>query len=130
MVYSKQRIALARNLRHTSTMAERLLRSKLRAGRLSGYPFKRQHPFGPYVLDFACVTARLNIELDGSQHADNSADKERDAYLAKAGWTVLRFWNPDVTANMTNILETILATLTEISPSPTLPRFAGEGEKA
>ena len=129
MTYSKQRIALARNLRRTSTAAERLLWSKLRAGQLAGYPFKRQHPFGPYVLDFACVTAKLNIELDGSQHAENLKDIERDTYLAKAGWTVLRFWNPDIATNMNNILETILATLTETSPSPALPRSAGEGEK-
>ncbi len=120
-----QTIKLARVLRRNRTEGERLLWSKLRAGRLDGFPFKRQFPCCGYILDFACVSQRLNIELDGSQHADNRADVIRDRVLTGQGWRVLRFWNNQVNENMEGVLETILDALS--TPSLTLPRCAGEG---
>lgn len=128
MANTKRRINLARSLRRSSTEAERKLWSKLRAGRLNGYPFKRQYPLSPYILDFACVSAKINIELDGSQHADNPDDRKRDLLLTSQGWQVLRFWNKEVLMNMDNLLQTILGKLEERTPSPALPRSAGEGE--
>jgi very-short-patch-repair endonuclease len=120
-----QAIKLARQLRRNSTEVERLLWSKLRAGRLNDFPFKRQFPCCGYILDFACVSQRLNIELDGSQHADNPADVIRDRVLTGQGWRVLRFWNNEVNGNLAGVLETILDALS--APSLTLPRCAGEG---
>src|SRR6266852_5901992 len=60
---------LQRQLRHKPTDAERKLWSVLRARQMAGYKFRRQHPFGDYILDFVCLEARLVIEVDGGQHA-------------------------------------------------------------
>ena len=99
----------ARAMRGAPTEAEQRLWRLLRDRRLSGLKFRRQVPIGPYVVDFLCVGARLIVEADGSQHAENRRDAARDAYLASEGWTVLRFWNHEVLRNRNNVLETILA---------------------
>ncbi len=85
--------------------------SALRARRLLRYKFRRQHPIGHYIVDFACPEYRLVIELDGSQHADNPADIGRTAFLERQGWTVVRFWNNEVVANTGGVIETILRSL-------------------
>jgi len=105
----------ARELRVTMTGAERRLWSVLRGRRLQGYKFRRQHPFGPFILDFACVERQLVIEADGGQHADNEADDRRTAWLEKRGWRVLRFWNNDVLANTEGVQEAILQAHNETS---------------
>jgi primosomal protein N' (replication factor Y) len=51
------------------TDAEQRLWSLLRREQIGGYKFRRQHPIGPYILDFACLEAHLVIEVDGGQHA-------------------------------------------------------------
>ena len=61
-------IRTARMMRKCDTWAERLLWRWLRDRRFSDYKFRRQHPFGPHILDFFCLEARLDIELDGFQH--------------------------------------------------------------
>ena len=71
----------AREVRITSTEAERRLWAVLRGRRLQGYKFRRQHSLGPFILDFACVEHRLAIEADGGQHADNEHDHRRTAWL-------------------------------------------------
>jgi len=85
--------------------------SALRDRRLSRYKFRRQHPIGHYIVDFACTEYRLVIELDGSQHADDPADIRRTAWLESQGWRVIRFWNNDVLANTSGVTETILRAL-------------------
>src|SRR5450631_93347 len=93
---AKKLTPLARNLRKRDTWAEKLLWSWLRDRRFSAYKFRRQQIFGDYILDFFCVEALLNIELDGSQHGhpeQKQKDEARDAWLANAGVEVLRFWN-------------------------------------
>ena len=82
--------------------------SALRHRRLSRYKFRRQHPIGPYIVDFACTEHALVIELDGGQHADNAMDMRRTAWLEAQGWKVIRFWNNDVLANTNGVVETIL----------------------
>ncbi|MBM3549423.1 MAG: endonuclease domain-containing protein [Alphaproteobacteria bacterium] len=101
----------ARDLRRKMTDAERALWKHLRAHRLEGWPFRRQHPIPPYVVDFASVEARLVIEVDGGRHAASQADAERDAFLSAQGWQVLRFWNNDVLANPDGVLTQLLETL-------------------
>lgn len=64
------------------------------------------------MVDFCCWEKRLVIEADGGQHADNPHDSRRTRWLEDRGWTVLRFWNPDILSNTDGVLHTILATLT------------------
>jgi very-short-patch-repair endonuclease len=99
-------------LRQAMPEAEVRLWHQLRDRRLMGHKFRRQHSIGPFVADFACVTARLVIELDGSQHAlAVESDARRTAFLAAEGWTEIRFWNARVMADMDNVLREIIARL-------------------
>ncbi|HEV2335525.1 MAG TPA: DUF559 domain-containing protein [Stellaceae bacterium] len=103
--------ARARVLRRDATDAERRLWSALRDRRLRGYRFRRQHPIGAYIADFACTQRRLIVEADGGQHADNNADAHRTAWLETQGWRVLRFWNNDILGNTEGVILTILREL-------------------
>jgi primosomal protein N' (replication factor Y) len=103
--------ASARRLRTGATDAEHRLWLLLRDRRLLGYRFRRQHPIGPFVVDFACTKHRLIIEVDGSQHLDSDGDARRTVFLERAGWRVVRFWNNDVTNTPNAVLEAILAAL-------------------
>ena len=120
-----QLIPLARNLRKRDTWAETLVWSWLRDRRFSAYKFRRQHSFGGYILDFFCVEAFLNIELDGLQHGlpeQKKKDMERDAWLEKAGVKVLRFWNSRLRRDKEWIRETIWRELQQCMPHP-LPDY-------
>ena len=121
--YSPQTLQRARELRQRSTDVEKQLWSALRAGRLAGHKFRRQQPIGPFIADFVCQQARLIVELDGSQHAENDRDRRRDEFLAGKGYRVLRFWNSDVVENQAGVLEAILAAVTGPLP-PTASRRA------
>ena len=116
---------LARNLRKQDTWAEKLLWSWLRDRRFSDCKFRRQQLFGVYILDFFCVEAFLNIELDGSQHGhpeQKQKDTERDAWLAQAGVKVLRFWNARLRREKEVVRHTIWQALQERSAHP-LPDY-------
>jgi len=96
------------------TDAEQKLWRALRS-RASGAKFRRQVPLGPFIVDFVCFEAKLVVELDGGQHADNPRDAKRDRYFLDQGYRVLRFWNNDVLKNM----EGVLVRITEFAdPSP------------
>ncbi len=89
--------------------AEARLWHALRAKRLGGWKWKRQVPFGPFILDFLCREARLVVEVDGGQHAERVAyDQRRTAYLQRSGLRVLRFWNSEVRANREGVCDAIL----------------------
>ncbi len=99
-------------LRQTMPEAEARLWQQLRDRRLMGHKFRRQHSIGPYITDFACVAARLVIELDGSQHAQaEEADARRSVFLIAEGWRVIRFWNARVMTDMDNVLREIIVHL-------------------
>ncbi|MBN9243158.1 MAG: endonuclease domain-containing protein [Mesorhizobium sp.] len=106
---SPERIARARRLRHGDNMAEAILWNELKAKRLGGYKFARQVPIGPYFADFVCREHKLVVELDGSQHADNDYDRQRDEFMRAKGYSVLRFWSADALKHMPGVCETILA---------------------
>jgi len=92
--------AKARYLRREMTDVERLLWQTLRGKQLNGHRFRRQHPVGQYITDFACIEQKIVIELDGGQHQERLAyDEQRTAFLQTHGWRVLRFWNNDVLNN-------------------------------
>ncbi|PTE08485.1 endonuclease domain-containing protein [Mesorhizobium helmanticense] len=101
----------AKSMRRVMTDAELKLWNELRAHRLMGLSFRRQVPIGPYIVDFACPTHRLIVEVDGSQHAyaeQVERDAERSAYLKSSGWTILRFWNDDVLRDIDNVCQHII----------------------
>ncbi len=104
----------ARRLRANATDPEARLWRHLRRSELLGSHFRRQVPIGPYVADFACMAARLVIEVDGSQHGDavvKARDDARTQWLAREGYRVVRFWNNDLIENIEGVLETIHAAL-------------------
>lgn len=104
----------ARKLRHGMTDAENLLWYLLRRKQLGGFRFRRQHPYLGFILDFYCPEARLVVEIDGGQHADNiTGDALRTDCLERRGLKVLRFWNNEVTDNIEGVLETIYFSLVE-----------------
>ncbi|WP_187973101.1 endonuclease domain-containing protein [Aquibium microcysteis] len=101
----------ARRLRRGGNLAEARLWTELKDRRLAGHKFVRQLPIGPYTADFACRSARLVVEIDGSQHVDDDRDRLRDDFMVADGWSVLRMWNVDVLKNLAPVCETILAAL-------------------
>lgn len=103
------------------TDAERRLWSRLRAEQL-GAKFRRQHPLGSYVLDFACLDPKLAIEVDGSQHFEQvDYDERRSAWLASQGFCVLRFWANAVLSQTDAIVERIVDGLNRLRSPITLP---------
>ena len=93
----------------------------LRDRRFSAYKFRRQHPLGAHTLDFFCNEAKLNIELDGSQHGHPEpvrADAARDRWLAARGIKVLRYWNGRLRREPQVVRDTIWQTLQERAPKP------------
>ncbi len=114
-------IKLARQLRKSETWAEKLLWRWLRDRRFNGYKFRRQHPVGIYCLDFFCHAARLNIELDGSQHGfpeGRAHDLERESFLKSQGIKTLRFWNTHLRRDAESIRDTIFLELHAQAPLP------------
>jgi len=106
------------------TDAERLLWSRLRRRQNHGRRFRRQHPIGPFIADFACTEAKLVIELDGGQHVERKdRDAARSRWLAQRGYRILRFWNNDVLTQIDAVLHVVVAATQ--TPPPSLPRFAG-----
>ena len=110
-----------RLLRSSMTGAERRLWQRLRGKQLYGWKFRRQHPYGDYVLDFVCLDAKLVVEVDGGQHVEHRQDDEaRDANLRAAGFQVLRFWNNPVMQELEAVVEAIAAAL-PATPPPSRP---------
>jgi very-short-patch-repair endonuclease len=95
-------------MRKDPTPAERILWQVVRDRRLAGFRFRRQHLYGPYILDFYCAVASLVVELDGDSHLDRiERDRERDEYLRKCGLHVLRIPNGMVYEEKESVLELI-----------------------
>ncbi len=102
----------ARDLRANQTDAERRLWNQLRDRRLNGWKWKRQTPRGAFITDFYCAEARLVVELDGGQHAedaDAAKDARRTRVLEAEGLRVIRFWNLEVMWELEMVCDTILA---------------------
>jgi very-short-patch-repair endonuclease len=78
-----------------------------------GVKFRRQHPVGTKILDFACLPLKLNIEADGSQHI-SEVDRLRDDELRARGWTVLRFTNERIVTDIDSVMATIARTIEQL----------------
>jgi very-short-patch-repair endonuclease len=116
----RRRTILARKLRADSTDVERILWRALRES-FPTLKFRRQHPIGRRIADFACLEKKLVIELDGSQHAVQSHEDEvRTAELASSDYRVIRFWNNNVIEHLSSVLETIQRDLETAPPHPAL----------
>jgi very-short-patch-repair endonuclease len=86
----------ARSLRQGSGLAEDRVWQRLRGGAVDGWRVRRQHPVGPYVVDFACLPLKLVIEIDGGVHERDEVvtrDHHRQVAIEALGWTVIRFTN-------------------------------------
>ena|SRR5215472_8702828 len=114
----------SRELRHQQTEVERMLWYYLKARRVNGWRFRRQHPIPPYIVDFACLEAKLIVEADGGQHAESRHDRRRDEFLGATGWRVLRFWNSQILTNVSGVVQMISD---ELGPHPTLPHATRGG---
>jgi ATP-dependent DNA helicase RecQ len=94
---SKHMIDRARELRRSETPPEDLLWLALRNGQLGGMKFRRQHPIGPYIVDFYCHATKLVVEVDGMSHDDKMAqDAVKSKHIESQGLRLLRVTNEDV----------------------------------
>ncbi|WP_339335893.1 endonuclease domain-containing protein [uncultured Maricaulis sp.] len=111
----------ARHLRQTMTASEVRLWQGLRGRRLDGFRFRRQHPLGRYIVDFACLSARLVVEVDGPSHDDAEQvlyDAARTDWLVAQGWTVLRVKNEFVFQRLDRVLADIQRALADAPHRP------------
>ena len=118
----QRKVNAARSLRQRTPPAEAKLWGALRNRALGGFKFRRQHPVGPYVVDFACVECKMVVELDGSSHwGQEKNDAARSKHLEADGWQVLRFWNTDVNDDVDIVKDVIYAACCERSGQRTPP---------
>jgi very-short-patch-repair endonuclease len=114
----------ARKLRRSLTAPEVIPWQHPRGSRLEGLRFRRQHPMGPYILDFFCATARLAIEIDGAIHgtADQARhDQNRDRWLHQQGIKVLRIPAADI-LDERKLLDLLAGIQRMAAPSPVKTR--------
>ncbi len=112
----------ARDLRRDGSRAERKVWELLRDRRIGGAKFRRQYPIGPYFADFACISLKLVIEVDGDHHAFQvAADARRTAAIEREGWRVVRFWANEVVQNPEGIWAEIEQVLSDVPPHLTSP---------
>ena len=117
---SRRTVGKARALRKAMTKAETILWTVLRK-EAAGLRFRRQHPIGPFVADFACVSACMIVEVDGPSHfADEGAarDAARTAYLEAEGWRIVRVTNADIYENLAGVVDFIRAAGNAAMSSP------------
>ena len=107
----------ARELRRDMSGTERRVWFRLRHRNVAGYKFRRQVPIGPYFADFACLSARLVVEIDGELHDDPERDQRKTHYLEARGWRVMR-----VVASLTDHhLDAVIEAIWEELQEPTSP---------
>ena len=110
-------VEVARGFRKELSRSEALLWSELRDRALDGRKFRRQHPIGPFVVDFYCAQEQLVIEVDGPIHrSQRDNDRNRQQLLEAVGLRVLRVGSEEVERNFDEVLAEIRAALTR---SPT-----------
>ena len=106
--------------------------SRLRMRQLAGWKFRRQHPIGPYFVDFYCPAARLVVEIDGPTHGEEAQwayDTRRTNWLREQGFDVLRFWVIEVDESIDDVMATIFLHLSGSMDGP-IRRFAPPSPRA
>jgi very-short-patch-repair endonuclease len=120
----------ARELRRDPSQAERICWELIRAHRIEGIKFRRQHPIGRYFADFACVSLKLAIEVDGEHQADQmDQDAQRTAAMEKDGWRVIRFAASEVVQNREGIWDAIQLLINGRASPPLLASPPSGGEE-
>jgi len=77
----------------------------LRARRMVGLKFRRQHPLGPYIHDFVCLSKKVVIEVDGPVHDGKvDYDRRRDLWIKSQGFTVMRIKNDQLKTDRKEVL--------------------------
>ena len=110
--YNKNLQPNARTLRKQMTPEERHLWYDFLKD--LGVTVNRQHVIGPYIVDFYCASAKLVIELDGTQHYEDEGlkkDTTRDKYLKNSGYNVKRYSNRDIYQNFEGVCRDIYITI-------------------
>ena len=118
---NKNLTALAKELRRNMTKEERHLWYDFL--RFCSPRFRRQEIIGNYIADFYCHSAKLVVELDGSQHMqpeDAAYDAERTAYFHTLGITVVRYYNSDINRNFSGVCQHIVDTLLSLGSHPSV----------
>jgi very-short-patch-repair endonuclease len=116
------------SLRKNRMAAERRLWWKLRELKQAGFRFRQQAPIDHFIVDFACLSKRLIIEVDGGAHSTDheiASDARRERYLRDQGFRILRVWNSDVRQNIHGVMDSIVAALDTPTPDPS-PLGVGE----
>ena len=122
-------IGNARKLRKEMSLPEVILWRELRR-RPAGFRFRRQHPAGPFILDFVCLNARLAIEIDGSGHNFRiHKDEARDEWLANQGFLTMRIAAADVLRDLDAVMRGIVARC-EVATQPLHQPAAGPPPRA
>ncbi|QDF40343.2 endonuclease domain-containing protein [Bradyrhizobium symbiodeficiens] len=124
MVSTSIRRNAAKKLRANTTPHERILWRALKELPIEGSHFRRQAPIGPYIVDFFCPAKRLIIELDGGHHNEDAVaarDLDRQRWLEREGYRVIRFWNSEITGDLTAVLERIYVELYGSREAETTP---------
>jgi very-short-patch-repair endonuclease len=116
-------------MRSAPTEAEHRLWQILRAKRFDGHKFKRQLKIDHYIVDFACLGARLIVEADGGQHAESAYDERRDAYLCAQNFRILRFWNNDIFNEEEAVTQRIFDALHAPLPAASRLSLSRKGER-
>jgi len=111
----------ARELRKNLTEAERTLWKYLRLRQFDGNKFRRQQPIGKYIVDFVCFEKKLIVEVDGGQYNEQVIyDSERNEWLKKQGFRILRFWNNQILKEIDGVEGSIMEALSSYSYTPHL----------
>jgi very-short-patch-repair endonuclease len=101
----------ARELRNNMTKAEWFVWSRLRGRQMAGYKFRRQFPIGPYFADFACLSARLVVEVDGGEGHGQESDEQKTAFLKSRGYRVVRIPIQSLDESIDDVMDTIYCEL-------------------
>src|SRR5262245_36732382 len=123
----------ARYLRRNRTSAERRLWRELRQVKQIGCMFRQQVPIDHFIVDFACLSRRLIVEVDGGTHSTDeevARDARRERYLKAQGFRVLRVWNSDVRENILGVMDTIVGALDTPTPDPSPQGGGGHARRS
>ncbi|MBD3244658.1 MAG: DUF559 domain-containing protein [Candidatus Moranbacteria bacterium] len=106
--YNSNLVRESRLMRKNQTKAEKEIWGKVLSRKQTGYKFRRQKPINRFIVDFYCKQLLLIIEIDGKDHEyKKDYDKEREAYLKKMGFEIIRYTNEEIIDNLKEIKENL-----------------------